>query len=461
MSTHRAIAAVSQYLRDEIEKTVTGEHGDPPQHKWVTVGPPDKARGQRQDPQLNLFLYQVSPNAAWRNTDPPGRNAGEVAPPLLALRLGYLLTAFGRVDDDVPNDLDAHVLLASAMRRLQEWPNLPRDLPGLQQDDAPESQPERPRVTFQPLTPDEMAKVWAGLQSPYRLSVAYEVGPVLIDSTRPVRAAPPVLSRGESPPNPGGPGGADDPGFRAGPTAPPAAIRRLVFPPGQAGVRPGDTLAVEGDGLDRVTDLEFVHAVLGTRHLLTPTYDRAAKRLTVEIPEDWPAGVWSAALVRHTDTNDRDRREFTSAPAPVPLLPGILLAEGDNGVQRPALVRVVDEHGTFLGVEVALMLKPGPEVVESTDDHPVKRLAQAVTLFAGPRELPLVAGPGDAGAVAFALYDPAAAERLLGELGAAAADTLFVRVRVDGADSSLLKLPYDPATDRREYDPNLVLEVPQ
>ena len=49
------------------------------------------------------------------------------------------------------------------------------------------------RITLQPLSIDDISKLWAGFQMQYRLSVAYEVAVVLIDSTRPTRAAPPVL----------------------------------------------------------------------------------------------------------------------------------------------------------------------------------------------------------------------------------------------------------------------------
>jgi hypothetical protein len=458
MSSIREIMVISEYLRTEIATVVNAEvgHAGP-----VTVGPPDKARGPRKDSQLNLFLYQVVPDAAWRNRDFPRQaKPGEIAPPFLALRLGYLLTAFGSMNnDDVPDDVEAHLLLASAMRRLQDWPTLLRDRPGQPPQDPGESQPEPPRLTLQPLSPDEMAKVWAGLQSPYRLSVAYEVGPVLIESARPTRSAPPVLSRGESPAQPGGGGGADDPGFGAAPAAPPATIRNLVFPPAQAGVRLGDILAIEGDGLDRVNLLEFRHPSLARPIIAAPVYDRAAKRLTFPVPDDpnnWPAGMWTVALLRCPDPGDPDRREFTSASVPFALLPSILLADLAGVMQPPQLVVDRDLQGNITGLSVVLPLYPGPRL----DDQ--LQLAQRVTLFAGAQELPLRGAPGDnAGEVKFTSSDEAHAALLYAQLlGWPGNQPLYVRVRVDGADSSLLKLPFDPAADKREYDPNLVLEVP-
>ena len=74
-------------------------------------------------PRLNLFLYQVTPNAAWRNVDLPSRDANgrRVSNPPLALDLHYLLTAYGVAD------LQAEVLLGYGMQLLHENPVLSRE----------------------------------------------------------------------------------------------------------------------------------------------------------------------------------------------------------------------------------------------------------------------------------------------------------------------------------------------
>ena len=53
---------------------------------------------------------------------------------------------------------------------------------------------ENVRITWNPLTADEMSKLWGSFQVAYRLSAAYEVSVVLIRSKKPAAAAPPVLS---------------------------------------------------------------------------------------------------------------------------------------------------------------------------------------------------------------------------------------------------------------------------
>jgi hypothetical protein len=462
MSSVRAIAVITSYLRDQIKDAIKEleELTEIP----VTVGPPDKTRGKETHAQLNLFLYQVVPDPAWRNRDIPGRaKCGEVSPPWLTLRLGYLLTVFGKLDNDLQDDVQAHQLLGSAMRRIQDRPELPRDFEGM-----PPAQPDPPRITFQPLSPDEMQKVWSGLQSPYRLSVAYDVGPVLIESRRPAQSAPPVLSRGEVP-NPGGAGDPSDPGFHAQPSAPPATIRSLTFPPGQSGVRLKDTLVIQGDGLERVNLLEFRHTFLHDTNLLTPVFDRAEKKLTAVIPnapEKWPAGIWTVALARCLDPQQQDRRDFTSQPVPFALMPTIQLPVANcGGLQRPRLTVHTDPQGKVDRVTAALDLDPGPRIVERP--HPVepltveRRLVQQVAFFAGARELPMLAAAGGSAVeVTFESIDAAAAQLALAAVQDQDPNQLFVRVRVDGADSSLLKLPFNPKTDKREYDRNLILEVP-
>ena len=50
---------------------------------------------------------------------------------------------------------------------------------------------ERVRITPQPLSVDELSKLWTAFQTHFRISAAYQVSVVLIESTRPnVRRCP-------------------------------------------------------------------------------------------------------------------------------------------------------------------------------------------------------------------------------------------------------------------------------
>ena len=55
---------------------------------------------------------------------------------------------------------------------------------------------EQLRITPEVMRTEEISKLWAALQAKYRPSVAYEVSVVLIQATRPGRAAPPRAEPG-------------------------------------------------------------------------------------------------------------------------------------------------------------------------------------------------------------------------------------------------------------------------
>jgi hypothetical protein len=166
----------------------------------VTARSLDKARDGIDGDQVNLFLYQTLPDAAWRNMDIPRQvKPGETGQPPLPLVLYYLVTAYNADNDDTKS----HILLGRAMSILHdhcllgadEICNFSENAVG---DSKLDEQAERVRITLQPLTLDEMSKLWSPFQTQYRLSVAYQVSVVLIESTRPLRSPLPVLTRGPS-----------------------------------------------------------------------------------------------------------------------------------------------------------------------------------------------------------------------------------------------------------------------
>ena len=73
--------------------------------------------------QVNLFLHQVTYNAAWRNVGQPSVGADgstRLKNPPLALDLHYLLTAYAS------EDCEAEALLGYAIQMMHETPVLPR-----------------------------------------------------------------------------------------------------------------------------------------------------------------------------------------------------------------------------------------------------------------------------------------------------------------------------------------------
>jgi hypothetical protein len=173
MSNELAIAAVTASLKHLLQAiTADGDLND----TSVTILPLDKARGNNIANQLNLFLYQIQRNPAWVNSDMPRQvRAGESGFPPLPLNLWYLLTAFGRNDDsDNSAQPFGHHVLGKAMSILHDHPVLSAaDIIAATQTILPTSdldrQIERIRITLQPLSVEEIYRLWTGFATPYRL----------------------------------------------------------------------------------------------------------------------------------------------------------------------------------------------------------------------------------------------------------------------------------------------------
>jgi len=162
--TGRAIGAVTDALSQRLNDR-TGI--------TVSVGRPEPettAAGRR----LNLFLYEAHFDASLKNIP---LDDGQRPPLWLVLK--YLLTAF----DDLKNSdsIQAYEYLGQGIRALQELNVLPLT-PGLPANVlAPLSDnPEDVQITFDDAPVDLLAKVMQGADEKYRLSVAFQMRPVMI-----------------------------------------------------------------------------------------------------------------------------------------------------------------------------------------------------------------------------------------------------------------------------------------
>lgn len=204
MSNSLAIAAVTETLRQLLDRGINASVSDDPSTDpdlagtSVTTRPLDKARASQTGNQVNLFLYQTSINAAWRNQDLPRQvKNGESGRPPLPLNLMYLLTAFGA--DDEGAGILAHRLLGRAMSLLHDYAQLSRaDIQAALAGNNLYDQIELVRVIPHPASTDEISRLWTAFQTAYRISAPYQVSVVLIDSNQPVSAPLPVLTRGQA-----------------------------------------------------------------------------------------------------------------------------------------------------------------------------------------------------------------------------------------------------------------------
>ena len=196
MSNHNAIAAVTatlwQLLQGAVSTDVVGAGAS-----FLT---PDGPTSGVADPGVNIFLYQVSPNAAWRNQDLPTRDDSSrlMARPRAALDLHYLFTFYGNDEQFEPQRV-----LGSVVRALHSRPVLTRGQINQALTTYPALVPcdlandvELVKFSELPLTLEELSKLWSVFfQTTYRLSTAYRGHVVLIETDDAFSSPLPVRSR--------------------------------------------------------------------------------------------------------------------------------------------------------------------------------------------------------------------------------------------------------------------------
>jgi hypothetical protein len=210
VSNALGIAAVTAVLKDILNnRAIDASVGN----VTVTTKPPDKLKTDaHEETQLNLFLYQVTPNQGWRNVGQPSvasDGANRLTNPPLALDLHYLLSAYS------DEEFKAEVLLGYGMQALHETPVLTREMvrnhftadptgltggglpPPLDKLAAGElaDQVELVKITPQALSTEEISKLWTAFGASYRPTAGYQATVVLIEGRRPTKSALPVRNR--------------------------------------------------------------------------------------------------------------------------------------------------------------------------------------------------------------------------------------------------------------------------
>ena len=432
MSSPLAIAAVTAVLKDLLNDGLLNHDLSSIGSFSVTALPPDRiSTGQNEPNQLNLFLYQVTPNPGWRNVGLPSRDGNGVrltnAP--LALDLHYLLTAYGS------DDLNSEVLLGYSMQMLHETPVLSRaqlrtvlgapspvngqinPLPSifgnLTAIDLAD-QIELIKITPVFLTTEELSKIWTAMQARYRPSMAYMASVVLIQADNPGKAAPPVLKRG-----------ADDRGATAvtAPFPSLASVRPSLSELLPA-MRLGDDLLITGSNLNDSGSITVVFENFRAQltHEIGPVVADSPTRLTVHIPStaedadamhEWAIGLYKLMLrVSRPNLPDWTTNNVVFALAPLIVVTPLNAAPGTVNLTITCTPRLLPEQEQ-----------------------------QASLIFGARVVLPTVVtqgGPTDPTTLDFAIPNVPAGEYM-------------VRLRVDGIDSLPITITGSPAVF--DFDP--------
>jgi hypothetical protein len=373
MSNALAIAGVTAVLKDLLDSGLIDHAANDTLGAGIVVsaGAPDTVSlDDKEAPQLNLFLHQVTPNTAWRNAALPSRDSagGRISNPPLALDLHYLLTAYGRAD------LQAEVLLGYALQLLYENPVISRAairralqpeiidgaiLPTIYQTlrsaDLAE-QVELLRITPSAMGGEEMSRLWSALQARYRPTAAFQVSVVLIESHQPVRSAPPVLSRGGTEPASGRERGVT---VFAGLVPPLPTLEAVIPADGHPVATAGSVVRIDGhhlDGADRHITLSIAALQLSRS---IPVDGGNTNQVRFTVPDDLPAGLYrlSMSLLRPEDEHARTTNQLPLALAPTPVLPPV------SAVRNGSTVTLV--------LDLAPAVHPGQSVALILGDHEV------------------------------------------------------------------------------------------
>lgn len=413
MSNHLAVATVSaalgQVVHQSVQTAVSGV--------TVRFGHPVAQASGSHERRVHVYLYQVTPHAALRNADLPGRDAtGRLTRrPQAALELHYLLTFYG--DDQA---LEPDRMLGAVVRDLHATPTLSRQdvadaigsyAAALGPSDLADAV-ERVRFTPVAMTLEEQSKLWSVmLQTPHALSLAYVASVVLLDALETATAPLPVLRRGADDRGPVADAGAF-PTLGAAWIGFVASADRQPRPPSLRAAPLGARVVIAGDHLggDDVT-LSFRHPSRPEQRIGIPAEDRDGGLLRLTLPDDAAAAnAWAAGLYGVVATVTSGGSSAVSAIWPFLVAPRIV-AIVPNPVARVA-------GAATLTVTVV----------------PTVRQDQRATLLLASIETASRPRGGDTDTLVFDL-DPAPA----------LVDAL-VRVRVDGVESQPWVLDADHGT---------------
>jgi hypothetical protein len=381
--------------------------------------------------QVNLFLHQVTPNAAWRNVALPSvasNGSTRLTNPPLALDLHYLLTAYAS------KDCMAEALLGFGVQLLHENPvlarnqidlilNPPPKLPGdisIPPEPSPlnvlisaglDGQIEMIKITPATLGREEMAWLWTALKADYRPTFPFQVSVVLIKKENPVQSPLPVLQRKVAvQPN-------------LGPSW--SSVTAVTPPNGQPAASLGDTVTVLGTNLNSVLNVVLTNSRVNLKvppAVLTPTVTSASS-LQFTVPD--PDVAISPAVV------------VTSPSNPVDLPAGMYLlsAQASNGTD------VITTNSLPLAIAPRIIAPPSTPVVPDAQGNatvsisclPLLRAGQQVSLLIGNQEAPANAFFNGTDRPSFTFSSLQATNR-----------PVPVRLRVDGVDSPIIDMTQKP-----------------
>lgn len=125
--------------------------------------------------RLSVYLYCIEADGQLRNQPALSLGPTGLVRAPLALRHQYLITPL-QADEE-----QNHLILGRIMQALHDQPSI-LTLDGTPLDDSRGGGSPALRLSMQPMRLEDIARIWHAMGSDYRLSVAYEMHTVMIDS---------------------------------------------------------------------------------------------------------------------------------------------------------------------------------------------------------------------------------------------------------------------------------------
>ncbi|MGH8611953.1 MAG: DUF4255 domain-containing protein [Gammaproteobacteria bacterium] len=381
MSNYLAIATVTaalgQIVHNAAQSSGVGSVG-------LDFGRPTAPGDGQTARKVQIYLYQVTPNAAIRNSDLPtrGPDGKLVERPQAALDLHYLLAFYGS-----QQTLEPERMLGAVARNLHARPLLSRqaiqdaisnhpELNGSNLADAI----ERVRFTPAAISLDELSKLWSVFfQTPHALSVVYHANVVLIEAEESGPSALPVLQRGQ-----------EDRGVETVPAArsPFPALESIhighpedvgidPLPRSYSGAQLGAFLILRGGNFTGDTvEVEFKHLrfsepnhpqFLAPRKVTVSPTDRTAAEVRVAVPNDvaaqteWRAGPYTVSIFVSSGgkTHVTNALPFLLAPRVTNISPASPIPSGNVTLTITASPRVLPTRtATLLFTDQEIAAEP-------------------------------------------------------------------------------------------------------
>lgn len=373
-------------------------------------------------PQVNLFLHQVTPNAAWRNVGLPSlasNGSTRLTNPPLALDLHYLLTAYAS------QNCLAEALLGFGVQLLHENPVLTRNqidsnLSGTNAEPSPldvlissglDGQIEMIKITPATLGREEMAWLWTALKADYRPTFPFQVSVVLIQKQNPLQSALPVLKRTVS--------------AQPNMTGPWASLTAVNPPNSQPAATLGDSVTVLGANLTGATHVVLTNSRLNLKvaPAILPVTAATASSLQFTVPDN--------------DIFASPPAVIASPPGPADLPAGMYLVS----VQTSNGTDVVATNSLPLAIAPKIIVPPTSPIVPDAQGNatvtitclPFLRIGQQVSLSIGSQEAPANAFTESTSKPSFNFSSLQPTSQ-----------PVPVRLRVDGTDSAIINMTSNP-----------------